>query len=208
MGRVPESVLQRIRDEYEAEREKLGIGWGKCFCGCGDDAPIAKWTSTHDKVVGNHPKRYVRHHAIGAVKAKRIKYVEKDCGYHTPCWLCQLKIADNGYAHITIGGRTKLAHRHYYETHKGPIPPGDTLDHLCAPYGGPRHCINPDHLEPCTMLENQRRGRGAKMSVELVYALKEAHSKGVEIPTLVMLTGVSKGTIRGALDGYTWKDVG
>lgn len=46
-----------------------------------------------------------------------------------------------------------LAHRWSYETHVGPIPAGLELDHLCRN----TTCINPDHLEPVTRAENNRR---------------------------------------------------
>lgn len=36
----------------------------------------------------------------------------------------------------------------------GPIPSGLQLDHLCRT----RHCVNPDHLEPVSQQENNRRG--------------------------------------------------
>lgn len=55
---------------------------------------------------------------------------------------------------------SNLAHRISYELHVGPIPEGLTIDHLC---GNPS-CVRPDHLEPVTMAENIRRGKGANKS--------------------------------------------
>jgi hypothetical protein len=46
------------------------------------------------------------------------------------------------------------AHRHVYALHKGEIPEGLFLDHLCKN----RRCVNPDHLEPVTNQENVIRG--------------------------------------------------
>lgn len=50
--------------------------------------------------------------------------------------------------------RHKVAHRVAYETMRGPIPDGLTLDHLCRNRG----CVNPWHLEPVTSRENTLRG--------------------------------------------------
>lgn len=46
------------------------------------------------------------------------------------------------------------AHRLSYQLLVGPIPNGLVIDHLCRNTG----CVNPDHLEPVTQLENVRRG--------------------------------------------------
>ena len=65
-------------------------------------------------------------------------------------------INDGGYAvlHMRPIQRLRRAHRLYYELEKGPIPKGLTLDHLCRV----RCCVNPDHLEPVTLVENVMRG--------------------------------------------------
>ena len=46
------------------------------------------------------------------------------------------------------------AHRKSWEFFRGPIPKGLTIDHLCRN----RKCVNPDHLEPVSLVENIRRG--------------------------------------------------
>lgn len=51
---------------------------------------------------------------------------------------------------------TTLVHRILYEVKHGPVPEGLECDHLCRV----RHCVNPDHIEPVTKRENQRRGEG------------------------------------------------
>lgn len=45
-------------------------------------------------------------------------------------------------------------HRVAYESLRGPIPKGLTIDHLCRN----TICINPDHLEAVALTENIRRG--------------------------------------------------
>lgn len=70
------------------------------------------------------------------------------------CWLWQGAITSAGYGTTAVEGRTRGAHRVAYEAFVGPIPPGLQIDHLCRV----RHCVNPDHLEPVTSLENTLRG--------------------------------------------------
>lgn len=48
------------------------------------------------------------------------------------------------------------AHRWSYEHHRGAIPQGLQIDHLCRN----RRCVNPDHLEPVTAQENIARSEG------------------------------------------------
>lgn len=50
--------------------------------------------------------------------------------------------------------RRQAAHRYSWEEANGPVPEGLELDHLCRTPA----CVRPDHLEPVTHLENQRRG--------------------------------------------------
>lgn len=74
------------------------------------------------------------------------------------CWFWEGKKTYNGYGFFNyrlkgkvVGG---MAHRMVYELCVGKIPDGLTLDHLCRV----RECVNPDHLDPCTIGENIRRG--------------------------------------------------
>lgn len=72
---------------------------------------------------------------------------------------CMLWLAANaggGYGRFYDGQRDVYAHRFAYELWVGPIPDGLQLDHLCRT----RLCVAPDHLEPVTARENNRRGVG------------------------------------------------
>jgi hypothetical protein len=108
--------------------------------------------------------RFIRgHNSFGMDRSgPRIKdrYRVEDRGYETPCWIWLLKTNKTGYGYDNIEGRQVLAHRRYYEDARGPIPAGLQLDHLCRQ----RLCVNPDHLEPVTPLENTRRSRSMKLT--------------------------------------------
>ena len=68
----------------------------------------------------------------------------------TGCWNYTGAIRRNGYGSIGSVGKTFLAHRVEDEYHRGPIPEGLHLDHLCRN----RACVNPYHLEPVPVRVN------------------------------------------------------
>jgi len=71
------------------------------------------------------------------------------------CWLWAGSVNGDGYGKIFAFGGPRYAHRVSYEIHKGPIPQGMQIDHLCR---NPA-CVNPDHLEAVSNRENTLRGR-------------------------------------------------
>lgn len=72
------------------------------------------------------------------------------------CWLwTSTKTTTGGYGQYGIWRvGTFRAYRYAYELLVGPVPDGLVLDHLCRV----RTCVNPDHLEPVTILVNNQRG--------------------------------------------------
>lgn len=94
------------------------------------------------------------------------------------CWEYQGYKGKYGYGLYTklVNDKRPLAHRFFYENHKGPIPDGLVLDHLCRNRG----CVNPDHLEPVTMSVNVHRGLGPAAKNALKTQCKRGHSLSVE----------------------------
>ena len=69
------------------------------------------------------------------------------------CWTWMGAKTAKGYGQIWVDGKSDYAHRISFEMHKGPIPDGLEIDHLCE---NPS-CVNPGHLEAVTHAENIRR---------------------------------------------------
>lgn len=59
----------------------------------------------------------------------------------------------HGYGRLDLAKRGMYPHRVSYEIHKGSIPDGLHIDHLCRNRG----CCNPAHLEAVTCAENIKR---------------------------------------------------
>jgi len=67
----------------------------------------------------------------------------------TPCWMWTGRLDPRGRGRY--GGAS--SYRVIYEKFIGPVPDGLELDHVCRTPA----CVNPDHLEPVTNVENMRR---------------------------------------------------
>lgn len=71
----------------------------------------------------------------------------------TGCWEWQAAISPTGYAMFFADGKNVKGHRWAYEYFIGPMDKDKVSDHLCRT----RHCVNPSHIEPVTIVENLQR---------------------------------------------------
>ena len=169
-----------------------------CECGCGRPAPVAQRTDRTRGYVRGEPMRFI----IGHNKRKPgARYVETDCGFTSPCWIWQLSKIGAGYGRLQRDGVKHLAHRWYYEQRFGPVPDGLELDHLC----GRKDCVNPDHLEPVTHVENVRRGNLPKLTAEAVAEIRGAEASDAELAETFSVAEVTVNLIRRYPDRY-WRD--
>lgn len=95
---------------------------------------------------------------------RHVKVLENGCHEWTGF------VNKDGYGMFKMpDGRALVAHRAIYELKRGPIDNRLPLDHTChttrCPGGATcphRRCVNDDHLEPVTQIENYKRGHGTE----------------------------------------------
>lgn len=84
------------------------------------------------------------------------------------CWYWTGNLNTDGYGVFSFGNKSVRAHRASFEFFRGPIPEGLQIDHQCHDpkvcSGGVncphRRCVNPNHIEPATVIQNRSEARG------------------------------------------------
>ncbi|KII26713.1 hypothetical protein M707_26225 [Arthrobacter sp. AK-YN10] len=105
------------------------------------------------------------------VRARILASIKKVNG----CWEWQKSLSvRGGYAQMMLSIEPKKpqlfsGHRASWLAFKGDIAEGLHLDHLCRNH----KCVNPDHLEPVTLVENSVRGGVAREGMNVLTPLKE-----------------------------------
>jgi hypothetical protein len=118
---------------------------------------------------------------------------------NTGCWLWTGAPDKDGYGKFQFHKKTVRAHRFAYEAFVGPLDPDLLLRHRCD-VGA---CVNPDHLQPGTQLDNihDAIGRGrrpvgerhhaARITAETARGILEAAGSGERISAVARRFGVS-----------------
>src|SRR5688572_31448863 len=122
-----------------------------CKCGCGRLAPIAPHNDSTRGWVKGYPLDFLRGHHKRKPESSHYKVDEI-----TGCWVWQLGVGGDGYGLLNNTRASRL----YYTKHKGKIPEGLQIDHLCFNI----RCVNPDHLEAVTSVVNAQRCRNRKLN--------------------------------------------
>jgi hypothetical protein len=173
------------------------VPYGTCHCGCGRKTTLVTRTDSSTGKSTSTPRRFLQGHN----GRKRVRHIEAETGYATPCWIWQLAKSKDGYGHERASGdKTVLAHRRYFEERHGPIPVDLQLDHLCRVPG----CVNPDHMEAVTAAENVRRGSNTKLTAEIVRWVRRSNEKQA---ILARRFGVDQSHISRIRNGHTWRDI-
>lgn len=170
-----------------------------CQCGCGRETGYYPRNYHYLGIRKGDPIAFKHGHGMRKLKPRIEGRYEVDAN---GCWLWTGYIHHRGYAPIIAYGRVTTAHRVSYEQHVGPIPEGRVLDHLCRV----RHCVNPDHLEPVVVAENNRRGLLAKLTSQQAVEIRQLKGSGESGTTVGRRYGVSKGTVYDIWHGRTWAD--
>lgn len=136
-------------------------------------------------------------------------WAKVEIGGTAMCWYWRGQLT-NGYGRF----RGERAHRYAYRLHKGNIPEGLMIRHMC----GNKLCVNPDHLAPGTMADNAQDGirlgetlRGSRNGRS---KMEEADARYIiENPDkltgrqLALRFGVSPATISLIRSGHRWAHV-
>jgi hypothetical protein len=91
--------------------------------------------------------------AFSAEQRQRLFWTKLNKSAPGGCWEWTGTKFPHGYGKLTLAKRSLYPHRVSYEIHKGRIPKGLHIDHLCRNRG----CCNPEHLEAVTCRENIMR---------------------------------------------------
>lgn len=118
------------------------------------------------------------------------------------CWEWAGRRRNDGYGELTVGKIHQLAHRYQYIKHRGPIPAGKELDHLCRN----RPCCNPAHLEPVSRALNLQRGATARFRHGEVQELRKI-LRFIPRKAIARMYGTPLSTINDIARGHTWQGV-
>lgn len=141
---------------------------------------------------------------IGHQNGARYKNLVQLGSDPNECWLWLGNVNERtGYGKKQWCGETWLAHRWLWTVLFGTIPEGLCIDHTC----GNRRCVNPHHLEVVTQAENCRRGKGTKLTPEIVREIRSLKIRRGDRQEIADRYGVNPTTISDIIYRRSWADI-
>ena len=118
------------------------------------------------------------------------------------CWFWQGYVNHvTGYGGMRIEGRVSVsAHRAYYLKHRGQIPAGYALDHLCRT----KRCVNPAHLEAVSGATNTRRGPQTRLTEAQVADMRALVAGGAMQKDVAWRFGIARSHVSKIVSGRKW----
>lgn len=171
-------------------------------------------------VRGDHRDPTARHRQCRNNMDRLLSRIKKD--ESTGCWLWTGGQRSSGYGLMVWTPRnpdeprSMTTHRASYLLHRGSIPDGLIVRHLCHQ----KLCCNPAHLELGTIADNVRdeieAGRIRRgtthprtaMTEELVLKMRDLRAAGLTHRQLSQEFGTSMGSVAAITSGRTWAHVG
>ncbi len=120
------------------------------------------------------------------------------------CWIWRGAPDSWGYGRKLVCGKVNIAHRWVWQQLRGEIPVGKELDHLCKV----KLCVNPDHLEPVSTRENQRRAGNCKLTEQQVREIRDFYQLGsMSVNGLAKRYRISQKHARAIIHRRSWRDL-
>ena len=142
--RTPRTIAARRTDGWCARQDHGRLAVRPSGCRVPSERALSTFAWSADPMTA--PERPLPRTVTLSARLMAMTYPEPNSG----CWLCVASDSGNGYSKISVRGRLQYAHRVSWELHRGPIPSGMMIDHVCRT----RCCVNPDHLRVVTPRQN------------------------------------------------------
>lgn len=197
-------------------RHGLFAPYGKCQCGCGNDAAIAQQSNSAKGLLISHPRRFAYGHGRSQPLAAQFwENVHRKTD--NECWPWEGNRSGGRYGRLRNHGQQLAAHRTSYEIHFGTIPEGMFVCHTCD---NPI-CVNPRHLFLGTPNDNMQdkitKGRerylrgdenpASRLTTTEVIAIRERARSGETQSALARQYGISQSTISEIVLYKIWRSV-